>query len=268
MKDLVERIYEGFYQNVSSTTLSEELDSITYYRYDWLGDHKKIADEFQVLKNSGWYIDTLCDALLRNCKRSSFYEDGSIRFGTIEMYPKSSLSKYKKYTSHPDWYRRDGDLIILPECIEVDFRKLYADDSVNKTIAKIADVKNNMGRSVTIYAAYVMATLKGLGLLDEDAKFDDLKDDSLFIVGQEVNNHRFIFSKPALVRPPKGLSSSFDSSVTDAYNNTLKEIKELQRNLEILRDNEYPLNAMTDKTIRDISSRCSVIAKLASKFRK
>ena len=57
-----------------------------------------------------------------------------------------------------------------------------------------------------------MAELKGLDLLDKDAKFEDLKDDSLFIVGREVNANMRAFLKPALVRPPKGLSSSFDSS--------------------------------------------------------
>lgn len=270
MKDLVSKIYEGFYSNVGSMKeISDKKESIRY-NFRWVGIEFSIYTDCK-----DWWIDTLCDAIIKsgiklgkpiNCSISKGWKDVNI---VLYNYL-STEPKYKKFISNS--YSSAGESIIFDMPLVLHnknvFTKLYGLDFIGKILRDVT-VKDDIARQRTISLAFSLATMKLNKVIKEDVKFNDLDEQDLNVCCGIADWICADLSEAA-IRPPLSDEESRGVIAKEqkVYNDALAKIDTLKADLILLRDNQYPFNAMVERTINDIDSRARVIARLANKYRK
>ena len=269
MKDLVEKIYEGFYGSVVKFDNTPE--SVHYYTIEQNSFGKDAEVDIKnyniaksdrcrfmvISKDAAVYgIDSISDLIVdidskpgsRLSYSASFY---------INNYCKASKKPPKEF-------------------------KTYTASAVKKIIIKLCEDTSNARIIGNMYSdakqaennikmAFVMACLKANNIVSKDFKYVDLNKENIkeAEIGLYAEAAIFQMSFNAYTLPPTAAQLSAKSSEERVkYDDTLSKIDSLKADIILLRDNAYPFNQMVEKTINDIESRCNVIARLSNKFRK
>lgn len=263
MKNIIEKIYEGFFDNVA--VFSNTPVHVEYYTLklrgrngEWLpcktsrvGNRVNTTiSEYASLTG----IDTLSDLILK-----------------IDPNPGSKNNMYEL-----DEYLKDQG--------KNNVFKYYTAGAIKKIIAKLCEdpsnenVIKNMYSSpelatINVQIAFGMAALKANDIIPKNFRYADLNknDEETAEIGLylETSLVCMIYDAGTYDLPLSAghLSAKF-AAEQSKYNDAIHKLDELKADVTALRDNGYPFNAMIEKTMNDIDSRHRVIARLASKFRK
>ena len=263
MKNLVEKIYEGFFDNVP--VFSNIPVPVKYYTLKL----RSRNDEWQVCKTdrvgnfintsiseyaSLTGIDTLSDLILK-----------------IDPNPGSKNNMYELNEYLKDQGKNNTF-------------KYYTAGAIKKIIAKLCEDPSNENVIKKMYAppslaiinvqiAFGMAALKANNIIPKNFKYADLnkndKETAEIGLYLETSLICMIYSDGTYDLPVSSGHLSAKFAVEQSkYNNAIHKLDELKADVTTLRDNGCPFNAMIEKTMNDIDSRHRVIARLASKFRK
>ena len=285
MKDLVEKIYEGFYGNVVKFDNTPE--NVRYYIIKRKGYDKNWEKEYKS-KTKG--IDTIdWEAVDADIKNYEIQEDlyritiskDAAAYG-IDTISNLIVDIDSKPGSRVDNIGIDfiEKYYKAAKKTPKDF-KTYTVGAVKKILAKLCEDPSNARIIKGMYSdakqavnnikmAFVMACLKANNIISKDFKYVDLNKENMkeAEIGLYVEAiQQMSFNAYAL--PPTAAQLSAKSSEERVkYDDTLSKIDSLKADIILLRNNAYPFNQMVEKTINDIESRCNVIARLANKFRK
>lgn len=268
MKDLVEKIYEGFYGSVVKFDNTPE--SVRYYTIkqnsfgkDAEADIKNynIAEGdrryMMISKDAAVYgIDSISDLIVDIDSKPGSKLSYSASF-CINNYCKASKKPPKEFKTYTASAVKK---IIIKLCEDTSNARIIGD-----MYSDAKQAENN------IKMAFVMACLKANNIVSKDFKYVDLNKENIkeAEIGLYFEAAIFQMSFNAYTLPPTAAQLSAKSSEERTkYDDTLSKIDSLKADIILLRDNAYPFNRMVEKTINDIESRCNVIARLANKFRK
>lgn len=262
MKNIIEKIYEGFFDNVA--VFSNTPVHVDYYTLklrgrngEWLpcktsrvGNRVNTTiSEYASLTG----IDTLSDLILK-----------------IDPNPGSKNNMYEL-----DEYLKDQG--------KNNVFKYYTAGAIKKIIAKLCEdpsnenVIKNMYSSpelatINVQIAFGMAALKANNMIPKNFRYADLnKNDETAEIGLylETSLICMIYDVGTYDLPFSAGHLSAKFAVEQSkYNDTIHKLDELKADITILRDNGYPFNTTIEKSMNDIDLRHRVIARLASKFRK
>ena len=268
MKDLVEKIYEGFYGSVVNFDNTPE--SVHYYTIkqnsfgkDAEADIKNynIAENdrrhMMISKDAAVYgIDSISDLIVDIDSKPGSRLSDSASF-CINNYCKASKKPPKEFKTY------------TASAVKKIIIKLCEDTSNARIIGDMYSDAKLAGNNIKM--AFVMACLKANNIVSKDFKYVDLNKENMkeAEIGLYVEAAIFQMSYNAYTLPPTAAQLSAKSSEERVkYDDTLSKIDSLKADIILLRNNAYPFNQMVEKTINDIESRCNVIARLANKFRK
>lgn len=261
MKNLVEKIHEGFFDNVAS--FSNTPVPVKYYTLKKRG------------RNGEWLI----------CKTDRV---GNRVNTTISEYASlvgiDTLSDFiLKIDSNPGSKNNMYDLNeYLKDMGKNRVFKYYTAGAIKKIIAKLCedpsntDVIKNMYSSpelatINVQIAFGMAALKANDIIPKNFRYVDLNknDEETAEIGLYMETSLICMMYDAgtydLPLSAGHLSAKF-AAEQSKYDDAIHKLDELKADVTTLRNNGYPFNAMIEKTMNDIDSRHRVIAKLASKF--
>lgn len=263
MKNLVEKIYEGFFDNVA--VFSNIPVPVKYYTLklrgrngEWLPCKSSRVGNLINTSISEYAsltgIDTLSDLILK-----------------IDPNPGSKNNMYELNEYLKDQGKNNTFKYYTAGAIKKIIAKLCEDPSNENVIKKMYSSPELATTNVQI--AFGMAALKASDIVPKNFKYADLnKNDketaeiglyletSLICMIYDVGTYDLPFSAGHL-------SAKF-AVEQSKYNDTIHKLDELKANITTLRDNGYPFNTTIEKTMDDIDLRHRVIARLASKFRK
>lgn len=263
MKNLVEKIYEGFFDNVA--VFSNIPVPVKYYTLklrgrngEWLPCKSSRVGNLINTSISEYAsltgIDTLSDLILK-----------------IDPNPGSKNNMYELNEYLKDQGKNNAFKYYTAGAIKKIIAKLCEDPSNENVIKKMYSSPELATTNVQI--AFGMAALKASDIVPKNFKYADLnKNDketaeiglyletSLICMIYDVGTYDLPFSAGHL-------SAKF-AVEQSKYNDTIHKLDELKANITTLRDNGYPFNTTIEKTMDDIDLRHRVIARLASKFRK
>ena len=268
MKDLVERIYEGFYGSVVKFDNTPE--SVHYYtiKQNSFGkDAEADIKNYNIAEGNRRYMMISKDAAVYGIDSiSDLIVDIDSKPGSRMSYSASFfIDNYCKASKKP------------PKEL-----KTYSSGAVKKIIAKLCEDPSNARIIGDMYSdakqaesnikmAFVMACLKANNIISKDFKYADLNKEDIkeAEIGLYAEAAIDTMSFNAYTLPLTAAQLSAKSSEEKVkYDDTLNKIDSLKADITLLRDNAYPFNQMVEKTINDIESRCNVIARLANKFKK
>ena len=261
MKNIIEKIYEGFFDNVA--VFSNTPVHVDYYTLklrgrngEWLpcktsrvgNSVNATITEYASLTG----IDTLSDLILK-----------------IDPNPGSKNNMYEL-----DEYLKDQG--------KNNVFKYYTAGAIKKIIAKLCEDPSNENVIKRMYSspdlattnvqiAFGMAALKANDIIPKNFRYADLNknDEETAEIGLylETSLICMIYDAGTYDLPLSAghLSAKFATEQAK-YDDAIYKLDELKADLTTLRDNGYPFNAMIEKTMNDIDSRHRVITKLASKF--
>ena len=261
MKNIIEKIYEGFFDNVA--VFSNTPVHVDYYTLklrgrngEWLpcktsrvgNSVNATITEYASLTG----IDTLSDLILK-----------------IDPNPGSKNNMYEL-----DEYLKDQG--------KNNVFKYYTAGAIKKIIAKLCEDPSNENVIKRMYSspdlattnvqiAFGMAALKANNMIPKNFRYADLNknDEETAEIGLylETSLICMIYDAGTYDLPLSAghLSAKFAAEQAK-YDDTIYKLDGLKADLTTLRDNGYPFNAMIEKTMNDIDSRHRVITKLASKF--
>ena len=261
MKNIIEKIYEGFFDNVA--VFSNTPVHVDYYTLklrgrngEWLpcktsrvgNSVNATITEYASLTG----IDTLSDLILK-----------------IDPNPGSKNNMYEL-----DEYLKDQG--------KNNVFKYYTAGAIKKIIAKLCEDPSNENVIKRMYSspdlattnvqiAFGMAALKANNMIPKNFRYADLNknDEETAEIGLylETSLICMIYDAGTYDLPLSAghLSAKFAAEQAK-YDDAIYKLDELKADLTTLRDNGYPFNAMIEKTMNDIDSRHRVITKLASKF--
>lgn len=288
MKDLVERIYEGFYGSVVKFDNTPErvhyyTISRKMYEKEWETEYRKVDNNgyvtidwnavevdiknYNIVKSDRLYmmiskdaavygIDSISDLIVAIDSKPGSRMSYSAAM-SIDKYCKASKKTPKEFKTY------------TVGAIKKIIIKLCEDPSNARIIGGMySDVKQAENN---IKMAFVMACLKANNIVSKDFRYVDLNKENMkeAEIGLYVDAAIQQMNFNAYTLPPTAAQLSAKTSAERAkYDDTLSKIDSLKTDIILLRDNAYPFNQMVEKTISDIESRCNVIARLANKFRK
>ena len=261
MKNIIEKIYEGFFDNVA--VFSNTPVHVDYYTLklrgrngEWLpcktsrvgNSVNATITEYASLTG----IDTLSDLILK-----------------IDPNPGSKNNMYEL-----DEYLKDQG--------KNNVFKYYTAGAIKKIIAKLCEDPSNENVIKRMYSspdlattnvqiAFGMAALKANNMIPKNFRYADLNknDEETAEIGLylETSLICMIYDAGTYDLPLSAghLSAKFAAEQAK-YDDAIYKLDGLKADLTTLRDNGYPFNAMIEKTMNDIDSRHRVITKLASKF--
>ena len=261
MKNLVEKIYEGFFDNVP--VFSNIPVPVKYYTLKLRGRN----GEWQVCKTdrvgnfintsiseyaSLTGIDTLSDLILK-----------------IDPNPGSKNNMYDLNEYLKDQGKNNTFKYYTAGAIKKIIAKLCEDPS-NENVIKKMYASPELA-TINVQIAFGMAALKASNIIPKNFKYADLNknDRETAEIGLylETSLICMIYSDGTYDLPVSSGHLSAKFAVEQSkYNDTIHKLDELKADITTLRDNGYPFNAMIEKTMNDIDSRHRVITKLASKF--
>ena len=288
MRDLVERIYEGFYGNV--VKFDNTMERVRYYAIRRKGYDEAWEIEYKGTDSSLSNIDwNAVDADIKNyeiqeagfkyrigiSKDAAAYGIDTVSDLIVAIDSKPG-SKLDSFTASPIKNYFNAAKKTPKEL------KTYTAGAIKKIIAKLCEDPSNARIIRGMYSepqlaennikmAFVMACLKANNIVSKDFKYVDLDKENIkeAEIGLYVEAAITAMSLNAYTLPLSASQLSAKTSEERAkYDDTLNRIDSLKEDIILLRDNAYPLNQMVIKTISDIESRCRVIAKLANKFKK
>ena len=268
MKDLVEKIYEGFYRSVVKFDNTPE--SVHYYTIKQNSFGKEAETDIKnyniakgdrpylmISKDAAVYgIDSISDLIVDIDSKPGSRMSFSASF-YIDNYCKASKKPPKEFKTYTASAVKK---IIIKLCEDTSNARIIGD-----MYSDAKQAENN------IKMAFVMACLKANNIVSKDFKYVDLNKENMkeAEIGLYVEAAIQQMSFNAYTLPPTAAQLSAKSSEERVrYDDTLSKIDSLKADIILLRDNAYPFNQMVEKTINDIESRCNVIARLANKFRK
>lgn len=287
MKDLVERIYEGFYRNVVKFDNTPE--NIHFYTIRRKSYEKSWEKEYKNTGNGPGNIDwEAVDADIKNYEilETNFYHMTISK--DAAAYGIDTISNLiVDIDSKPGSRANSLDMNSIEKYYKAAKKtpkelKTYSSGAVKKIIAKLCEDTSNTRIIGDMYSdakqaennikvAFVMACLKANNIVSKDFKYVDLNKEDIkeAEIGLYAEAAFDTMSFNAYTLPLTAAQLSAKSSEERVkYDDTLSKIDSLKADIILLRDNAYPFNQMVEKTIRDIESRCNVIARLANKFRK
>lgn len=287
MKDLVEKIYEGFYGSVVKFDNTPE--NVRFYIIKRKGYDKSWEKKY---KNKTGGINTIdweaADADIKNYEilETNFYHMTISKDAAV--YGIDAISNLiVDIDSKPGSRANSLDMNNIEKYYKAAKKtpkefKTYSSGAVKKIIAKLCEDPSNARIIGDMYSdakqaesnikmAFVMACLKANNIISKDFKYADLNKEDIkeAEIGLYAEAAIDTMSFNAYTFPLTAAQLSAKSSEERAkYDDTLSKIDSLKADIILLRDNAYPFNRMVEKTINDIESRCNVIARLANKFRK
>lgn len=288
MKDLVERIYEGFYGSVVKFDNTPE--RVHYYTIKRKSFEKEWETEYRKVDSNG-YVTIDWNAVEADIKNYNIVKSDRLYMMISKdaaIYGIDSISDLiVAIDSKPGSRMGYSAANPIDKYCEVSKKapkefKTYTTGAVKKIIIKLCEDPSNTRIIGDMYSdakqaennikmAFVMACLKANNIVSKDFKYVDLNKEDLKTaeIGLYVDAALMQMSFNAYTLPSTVAQLSAKTSAERAkYDDTLSKIEDLKTDIILLRDNAYPLNAMVEKTIDDIETRCRVIAKLANKFKK
>lgn len=288
MKDLVERIYEGFYGSVVKFDNTPE--RVRYYTISRKSFEKSWETEYRKVDSNG-YVSIDWNAVETDIKNYEIQESEHYYMMISKdavAYGIDSISDLiVAIDSNPGSRMSYSAMNPIDKYCEASKKapkefKTYTVGAIKKIIIKLCEDSSNMRIIGGMYSdakqaennikmAFVMACLKANNIVSKDFKYVDLNKKNMkeAEIGLYVDAAIQQMSFNAYTLPPTAAQLSAKTSEERAkYGDVLSKIDSLKADIILLRDNAYPFNQMVKKTINDIESRCNVIARLANKFRK
>lgn len=263
MKNLVEKIYEGFFDNVA--VFSNIPVPVEYYTLklrgrngEWLPCKSSRVGNLINTSISEYAsltgIDTLSDLILK-----------------IDPNPGSKNNMYELNEYLKDQGKNNAFKYYTAGAIKKIIAKLCEDPSNENVIKKMYSSPELATTNVQI--AFGMAALKANDIVPKNFKYADLNknDRETAEIGLYLEQTLIcmIYDAGTYDLPLSAGHMSAKFAVEQSkYNDTIHKLDELKADVTTLRDNGYPFNTTIEKTMDDIDLRHRVIARLASKFRK
>lgn len=263
MKNLVEKIYEGFFDNVA--VFSNIPVPVEYYTLklrgrngEWLPCKSSRVGNLINTSISEYAsltgIDTLSDLILK-----------------IDPNPGSKNNMYELNEYLKDQGKNNAFKYYTAGAIKKIIAKLCEDPSNENVIKKMYSSPELATTNVQI--AFGMAALKANDIVPKNFRYADLNknDEETAEIGLylETSLICMIYDAGTYDLPLSAGHMSAKFAVEQSkYNDTIHKLDELKADVTTLRDNGYPFNTTIEKTMDDIDLRHRVIARLASKFRK
>ena len=263
MKNIIEKIYEGFFDNVA--VFSNIPVPVKYYTLKLRGRN----GEWQVCKTdrvgnfintsiseyaSLTGIDTLSDLILK-----------------IDPNPGSKNNMYELNEYLKDQGKNNAFKYYTAGAIKKIIAKLCEDPS-NENVIKKMYASPDLA-TINVQIAFGMAALKANNIIPKNFKYADRNknDRETAEIGLYLEQTLIcmIYDAGTYDLPVSAGHLSAKFAVEQSkYNDTIHKLDELKADITILRDNGYPFNTTIEKSMNDIDLRHRVIARLASKFRK
>lgn len=263
MKNLVEKIYEGFFDNVA--VFSNIPVPVEYYTLklrgrngEWLPCKSSRVGNLINTSISEYAsltgIDTLSDLILK-----------------IDPNPGSKNNMYELNEYLKDQGKNNAFKYYTAGAIKKIIAKLCEDPSNENVIKKMYSSPELATTNVQI--AFGMAALKANDIVPKNFRYADLNknDEETAEIGLYLEQTLIcmIYDAGTYDLPLSAGHMSAKFAVEQSkYNDTIHKLDELKADVTTLRDNGYPFNTTIEKTMDDIDLRHRVIARLASKFRK
>lgn len=261
MKNLVEKIYEDFFDNM--IPFNNTPVPVEYYTLKKRG------------RNGEWLV---CKTYsVGNYVQATISKDAAL-FG-IDKLSDLILKIDSKPGSKNNMYELNK---YLEDQGKNNTFKYYTAGAIKKIIAKLCEDPSNKNIIKNMYSspdlatfnvqiAFGMAALKANDIIPKNFRYADLNknDAETAEIGLYMETSLICMMYDAgtydLPLSAGHLSAKFAAEQAK-YDDALNKIDELKADLTTLRNNGYPFNAMIEKTMNDIDSRHRVITKLASKF--
>ena len=263
MKNLVEKIYEGFFDNVP--VFSNIPVPVKYYTLKLRGRN----GEWQVCKTDR--VDNFINTSISEYASLTGIDTLSDLILKIDPNPRSKNNMYELNEYLKDQGKNNTSKYYTAGAIKKIIAKLCEDPSNENVIKKMYASPELAAFNVQI--AFGMAALKASNIIPKNFRYADLNknDRETAEIGLylETSLICMIYSDGTYDLPVSSGHLSAKFAVEQSkYNDTIHKLDELKADITTLRDNGYPFNTTIEKSMNDIDTRHRVIARLASKFRK